>query len=154
MALQLTLVTPDRALLKMEALSLSLPTADGEVTILPGHAALASLLVPGIARVKTKEGEREIAVSGGFIRVNIDGTVNVLADTAESGEELDLSVIEKAKERAKEVMQKAASADDVSFSQAAAGLQRELARERLVLKRRSKPTPGDQTRIPSDKNEL
>ncbi|HEU0050457.1 MAG TPA: ATP synthase F1 subunit epsilon [Patescibacteria group bacterium] len=137
MALRFKLVTPDRVLIDEDVQSISLPTPDGEITILPNHVPLASLLVPGIAHVVREQGAEEIAVSSGFIRVGNDGTVNVLADTAEQGHELDLSIIEEAKKRAENVMKQAVMKDDASFAQAAAGLEREMARYKLAIKHRS-----------------
>ncbi|MDO8583827.1 MAG: ATP synthase F1 subunit epsilon [bacterium] len=137
MGLRFKLVTPDRVLLDLEVRSISLPTPDGEITVLPGHVALASLLSPGIAKIETEKGMEEVAVSGGFIRVTPDGVVNVLADTAEQGHELDMAVIEEAKKRAQDVMREAATKDDVSFALAAAALEKEFARYKLALKHRS-----------------
>ena len=136
--LRLRLVTPDRILFEQEVDSVSLPTVDGEVTILSHHASLAALLVSGIMRYRSGDTVEEAAVSGGFVHIERDGTVLVLADTAERGEELDVSILETAKARAKEAVQKAASKDDLSFAMAAAGLERELARYRLAIKHRGR----------------
>lgn len=137
MGLRFTLVTPDRVLLDQEVQSISLPTPDGEIAVLPGHVTLASLLSPGIARIETEKGSEEVAVSGGFIRVTSDGVVHVLADTAEQGHELNMQTIEEAKKRAQEVMRQAAAKDDVSFAAAAAALEKEFARYKLAVKHRS-----------------
>ncbi len=137
--LHVKLVTPDRTLLELEVASISLPTPDGEITVLPHHAPIATLLVAGIVHLKTEPGaheQDEIAVSGGFVHIDADGTVKILADTAERGEELDIDVLEEAKKRAQEVMSNAAKQDDVSYAAAAAALERELARYRLANKRR------------------
>ena len=130
------LVTPDRVLADEEVLSISLPTVEGELTILPHHAELTALLVPGIIKIKKsgKNVEEEVAVSGGFIHITKDGQTMVLADTAERGHELDISIIEEAKKRAQEVMRQAVTKDDVSFVAAAAALERELARFRVATK--------------------
>ena len=138
MRLRFKLVTPDRVLMDEDVLSVSLPTVNGEITVLPGHTALSSLLSPGVALIKRKGGSEEVAVSGGFIHIGTDGVVDVLADTAERGHELDVSVIEEAKKRAQEVMKKAAAQDDVSFAAAAAALERELARYKLASKHHGK----------------
>jgi len=137
--MHLRLVTPNRVLLDEEVRSVSLSTTEGEMTVLPHHVSLATLLAAGIIRYTTEKGETsEIAVSSGFIRVGKDESVYVLADTAEPGEELDLSIIEEAKVRAQKVMSQAARQDDVSFAAAAAALERDLARYRLVQKRGAK----------------
>lgn len=157
-ALHFKLVTPDRTLLDEEVVSVTLPTVEGEITVLPHHAPISALLVPGIIKLKTVKGESEdVAVSGGFIQVKSDGTVMALADTAEHGHELQLSVIEEAKQRAKDVMKQAVTKDDVSFASAAAGLERELARYRVAMKHRhgmkNVPT-ADQTAIKKDANSV
>ena len=130
---RLKLLTPERTLSEEDVLSVSLPTLTGEITILSGHVALASLLVAGVVRIKRSAGEEELAVSGGFIQVSDKGqNVTVLADTAERGHELDLIALEAAKERARQVMREAIKQDDVSFAAAAAALERELARHRVA----------------------
>jgi len=136
MSLHFKLVTPDRVLLDTEVSSVSLPTPDGEITVLNHHIPLATLLVPGIVRTKKNGVEEEVAVSGGFVEIKRDGTVMVLADTAERGQELELSVIEEAKKRAQAVVNNAARQDDEAFAAAAAGLERELARYRVASRHR------------------
>ncbi|MDQ7814784.1 MAG: ATP synthase F1 subunit epsilon [Patescibacteria group bacterium] len=147
------LITPERVVYRQEADQVTLPTANGEITVLPGHASLVAALVPGIARLKLRGVEEEVAVSGGFIEVGGD-KVRVLADTAERGEELEISVIEEAKKRAEKVMQEAARQDDVSFAAAMAAMEREMARYKLAKRRRTpKQTPTiDSAVLPSDEN--
>lgn len=133
------LLTPERTLFEQEVASLSLPTEAGDITILPEHVALTSVLASGIARLVDVSGhEQELAVSNGFIQVEEGGSVTILANTAERGEELDLTTIEGAKKRAEEVMRQAIGRDDVSFAAASAGLKRELARERLAMRHRAR----------------
>lgn len=141
MSIQFELITPERVVFRKEADKITLPTAEGEITVLPGHIGLVAALVPGIARLKTAEGEEEVAVSGGFIQVGGD-RVRVLADTAERGEELDLSVIEEAKRRADKVMKEAVRLDDNQYAAAVAAMEREMARYKLAQKRRHVPRSG------------
>ncbi len=132
--LKFELTTPERVVFRTEVDQITLPTMDGEITILPQHIPLVAQLVPGVAILK-KDGEAEdVAVSGGFIQVDGKGGVTVLADTAERGENLNLEDIEKAKKRAEEVMQNAARTDDESFARAAAEMERELARYKVAVK--------------------
>ncbi len=139
MSFSCRLVTPDRVLFEQEVVSVSLPTSKGEITVLNHHVALTSVLVPGIIHFKdAQRQEQEVAVSHGFIQVEKGGVVTILADTAERGEELDLSSIEEAKKRAEVVMRQAVGRDDASFAAASAALKRELARERLAMRHRSR----------------
>ena len=133
------LVTPERVLFDEEALSVSLPTEQGEVTVLPGHTALSTVLKTGIGHYISSKGEHaDVVFSRGYIYIDGQGSVTVLADTAEKGEELDLSVIEEAKKRAESVMQGTTRQDDQAFAMAAAALERELARFKLATRRRGR----------------
>lgn len=77
------IVTPERTVLKQDILQVTLPTQSGEITILPDHIPLVSILKPGVLKIKTADQETEImSVSGGFIEVLRDKVV-ILADTAE-----------------------------------------------------------------------
>lgn len=154
MPIHLELITPERVVFKTDVDQVTLPTAMGEITVLPNHSPLVATLVPGVARLKNSQGEEEVAVSGGFIEILQDNVVRVLADTAERGHELDLHTIEEAKARAEKVMKEAVHSDDASFAAAAAGLERELARYRVA--RRAHGSKGnpilDAANLPSDEN--
>lgn len=129
------LVTPERTLFREEVVSVTLPTEDGEITVLPGHVALVSKLKPGVAELKRPDGTQdEVAVSGGFIQVLKGSQVTVLADTAERGEELSIEVIEQAKARAEATMKEQMAAGDMSYADSAAYLERELARYKTAIR--------------------
>lgn len=126
------IVTPERVVLKQEALQVTVPTTSGEITILPDHIPLVSILRPGVIEVKRVDNIVEImSVSGGFIEVLKDKIV-ILADTAERAEELDEKRIEEARTRAEEIKKNAKAADDVDFTAVAAKLEKELARMHAV----------------------
>lgn len=137
--LKFELITPEKVVFSTEVDQVTLPTMDGEITILPGHIPLVAQLVPGVASLKINGRSEDVAVSGGFIQVDGQGKVTALADTAERGVNLNLEDIEKAKQRAEEVMHSAARGDDETFARAAAELERELARYRVALKYRREP---------------
>jgi len=126
------IVTPERVVLKQEALQVTVPTTSGEITILPDHIPLVSILRSGVIEVKRADNIVEImSVSGGFIEVLKDKIV-ILADTAERAEELDEKRIEEARTRAEEIKKNAKAADDVDFTAVAAKLEKELARMHAV----------------------
>jgi F-type H+-transporting ATPase subunit epsilon len=132
------ILTPDHLRYEAEVEAVSLPTPLGDLQVLTHHAELASLLTPGVIRATRAGKTEEFAVSGGFLRVDEKGGVRVTVETAEQGEELDLSVIEEAKQRAADVMKQKVSVDDVQFAAAAAALERELAREKVAVKYKRK----------------
>jgi len=143
--LQFELTTPERIVLKTEVESVSLPTQQGEITVLPGHVPLVSNLMPGMVTIRGGGEEKYLAVSGGFIEVQPQGRVIVLADTAERAEELDMKRIEAARELARRALEGKRAADDVSSAAAVAALEKELARLKVARKHRSRGTPNIQT---------
>lgn len=150
MSIIFEIATPERVVYKETVDSLTLPTKDGEITVLPNHIPLVSVLVPGVITVRKGKDEQYMAVSGGFIEVQPAQIspaeklqsgrpitrVVVLADTAERAEELTEAAIEKARADAQQALLEKRGADEESFATAAAALERELARLKVVRKRR------------------
>ena len=132
--LNFKLITPEKIAFEKKVSQITLPTMEGEITILPNHIPLVAELVPGVAMLREHNHTEDVAVSGGFIQVDAEGNVTVLADTAERGEDLNLKNIEQAKARAEQVMRESARGDDEAFARAAAELERELARYRVARK--------------------
>ncbi len=138
MKLSLKIVTPERIVFEDEVDSISVMTETGEITVLPNHVPLVSLLRAGEMRLKDGKSETYLAVSTGLIEVRPGNNVVVLADTAERSEELELAEIEKAKLQAEKNLAEARDKNEVAFADAAAHLERELARFRVASKRKYK----------------
>ncbi len=136
--LRYQIVTPERVVMEGEADSLTAMTTSGEVTVLPKHVALVTLLRAGEMRVKNDGVETSIAASSGMLEVREGSEVVVLAETAERSEELELAAIETAKKRATDALANIRNRNDVAFADAAAHLERELARYRVAVKHRRK----------------
>jgi F-type H+-transporting ATPase subunit epsilon len=133
--MKLRFTTPEGALRDVEIRSLSLPTSNGEITVWPHHADLVAALAPGLAKIVPVDGmAEEFAVGAGVAEVR-GGDVHLLADVAEAAESLDAGQVEAAVARAKQAMQETIRTDDIAFSAAAATLERELARSRVVRRR-------------------
>lgn len=94
--LKLEVVTPEKKVVEAEVDSVTVPTASGEVGILPNHAPLISALKPGILSYSAKGSGDKLVVAGGFVEVSND-TVAVLADSAETADEIraDISRLEE-----------------------------------------------------------
>lgn len=94
----LNLVTPEKKLAtELEVEEVVVPGLRGQLTLLPGHTPLVTTLEVGLVRYRVK-GEsvpKTVVVSWGYCEVNPHG-VNVLAETAESVEEIDRERAEKA----------------------------------------------------------
>jgi F-type H+-transporting ATPase subunit epsilon len=99
--MQLELVSVERPIWSGEATAVYARTSEGEIGVLPGHAPLLGALAPGwVVRILQADGvEQRVAVHGGFLSVREDG-VSVLAELAESADEIDVARARSALERA------------------------------------------------------
>ncbi len=79
--MQFDLVSPERKLASVEASSVQIPGADGDLTAMADHAPLITTLRPGILTVEGPEGTMEYVVTGGFADV-AGPSVSVLAERA------------------------------------------------------------------------
>ena len=76
--LHLEIVTAGGAAVDTQAQQVTLPLADGEAGVLPGHAPLLGALVSGVVRYTSGGAEHYCAVSPGTVNVAAN-TVTVLA---------------------------------------------------------------------------
>lgn len=141
MKISFEITTPERTVFKDEVDQITLPTEMGEITILPNHIPLVSVLRPGEMRVIKNGQETVLAVAGGFIEVEPKNRVIVLADNAERVEEINIERAEAARKRAEELM-KEKSVQDVEYTALASQLERELARLRVARKHRARHIGG------------
>src|SRR5260370_17363955 len=102
------IVTAERELYSGEADSLIAPGSEGELGILPRHAALLTTLKVGELLIKLSGAEEPFFVSGGFLEVS-NNSVTVLAETAEHAEEIDQARAEAARRSAQESLAHAQS---------------------------------------------
>jgi F-type H+-transporting ATPase subunit epsilon len=145
--LSLSVVTPERTVLERDDVRrITAPASEGQITILPRHAALMTSLGFGELTVVTPDGASHMAVHGGFLQVT-DDQVSVLADAAEHVEEIDEARADAARERAQSrVAGPGDAAEAIDLLRAQAALQRALLRLR-VRRRRA----GTGTGVPSQR---
>ncbi|MDA0352215.1 MAG: ATP synthase F1 subunit epsilon [Chloroflexi bacterium] len=100
MPLTLSIVTADRTVLERDDVTrLVVPGSDGQLTILPSHAALMVGLGLGEMLAYTPSGVEPIAIHGGFLQVAHD-EVTVLADAAEHADDINEDRADEARKRA------------------------------------------------------
>ena len=97
--LKLEIVTPERKVFDAAVDTVTVPTASGEAGILPNHAPLVSALKPGILIYTNGGSVERVAVSGGFVEVS-DNKVSVLADEAETADEVSVETARADREAA------------------------------------------------------
>lgn len=140
--LKLKIVTPERLVLEEMVDQVSMPTVNGEITVLPNHVPIIVGLASGDIVALTGDEYVPMAVSGGFaeVKTNLDGVteVAVLADFAEHVSELTDDAIEKAKARAEELRQQMEKKEEVDFEHFEAELERSLTRVKIADKWRTK----------------
>jgi F-type H+-transporting ATPase subunit epsilon len=99
-ALKIEIVTPERKLVSDEATEIIIPGKRGYMGILPGHAPLISELAVGEISYRKVDGStRHLACAWGFVEVLPD-KVTILAEIAESAEDIDVERARAARERA------------------------------------------------------
>lgn len=119
-------LTPHGPVFQGSVTGIRVPGSEGSFEILYNHAALMSALEAGEVRVTDAEfGNRFFAISGGFVEVR-DNEVVVLAEAAESPQQIDVPRAEAALDRAKERL--ANRTADVDYVRAEAALKRALNR--------------------------
>ncbi len=120
--IKLEIVTPHGEIFSKDVKSVTLPGKEGEFGVLPGHAALVSLLKTGIIDIEMPDGKHElVAINWGHVNVE-ESKVTILAEGAvavkgESESEIAASLAE-----AKKLLE-SASDSDVAIAAATAKIE-------------------------------
>ncbi len=140
--LNLKIVTPEKLILEELVEHVSLPTKEGEITILPNHIPLIAPLASGDIVAMIAGEYLPVAVVGGFVEVKNNETgqteVAVLADFAEHVSAISDDVIAKAKAQAEELRKQALNKEVVDYEHFAAELERSLTRVKIADKWKNK----------------
>lgn len=131
--LKLKIITPKKIVLEEEVEAVTVPTETGEITVLPHHVDLFSLLVEGIVKIKKSSGEDYLSIGGGYLQT--DGEViNILVTRAYGQQVIDEQQTAKAIEEAKKIV--AQTKDIKQRAEAYALLRRSTIDLKLLKKRR------------------
>ncbi len=137
--LRLVILTQEKQLLEKNIISLTVETELGQITILRGHIPLFSKLSTGELMYRWMDGPTEksdiFAVSGGFLDMNPEGTITILADYAIRADDISIAQAEEAKRQAEEAMQNKESARDFKIAEASL---RQALNDLRVAQRRQK----------------
>jgi len=142
MPLTVEIVTVERILRTEEGVDVLIaPGTEGQLAILPRHAALMTTIEPGVLTFRKGAVEEDFAVTGGFLEVRND-RVTILADAAEHAEEIDVQRAEAARARAEERLKAVREGrfSETDMARAQASLQRSLMRLRAAEKIRRRRT--------------
>jgi F-type H+-transporting ATPase subunit epsilon len=82
------------ALSGVEVDGITAPGELGEFEVLPGHIPILSALYPGVLTLG-ESSQKVYAIGSGFLRVNVDGGVDVLVEQAILSSDIDQPVAQK-----------------------------------------------------------
>ena len=99
--IHLLIVSADRSLVNETVDEVEIPGFDGYFGVLPGHTPLLAVLQVGELWYRQGSDKHYLAIAFGFAEVQPD-RVTILAQIAETAEEIDLERAEAAKKRAQE----------------------------------------------------
>ena len=128
MALHLKIITPMRTAVDTEVTSVLVPSVQGEMEVLPGHADIIVALDNGELIYRPVEGApHSIFVGGGFLQVSSD-LMMLVTDTVLESDEIDTASVEEAVARAQESFRNQSSVlSREEQTHLAAGIARQLA---------------------------
>ena len=89
-----SVITPERAVLEVDATFVAFPAHDGEVGILPHRAPLLFKMGAGELRVESPQGNQVFFVDGGFAQM-VENRLTLLTEVAKKIEEIDPAAIER-----------------------------------------------------------
>lgn len=121
MGFKFELVSPERLLFSEQATAVVVPGAEGDFTVLAGHAPVLSTLRPGVMQVTLADGKaKRVYVRGGFAEVD-PASLTVLAQQAIDVDTLDRAELGRTIKNAEEDVADAKS--DATRASAAAALE-------------------------------
>ena len=131
--IQLQIVSADRPLVNETVDEVEIPGFDGYFGVLPGHTPLLAVLAVGELWYRQGQEKHYLSIAFGFAEVLPD-RVTILAQIAETAEEIDLARAEAAKKRAEERI--ARPAVDMDAERARISLLKSLIRLQVATRAR------------------
>lgn len=131
--LKLTIITPKKIALEKEIDGVTLPSSEGEMTILPRHINLFALLDEGVIHYWAGDESEYLAIGGGYVETDGEA-VRLLVSKAYGQDAIDMKQTEAALVDAKERMKSAKSED--ARKEVSSLLRRSIVDSKLLKKKR------------------
>ncbi len=133
-SIHLKIITPKKIVMEEEIHGITVPTVEGEITVLPRHMHLFALLKEGIVHIKAESKQEDMAIGGGYIET--DGKeVKLLVSRAYGQDAIDENMTKKAIEDAQRVLK---DNKDQTARHEAESLLRRSAIDMKLIKRRKR----------------
>ena len=130
--LTLKVITPLKIILETECDAVFSTAVDGEFGVLPGHIPMTTTLGVGYTKYLIGKEEKYLTTLGGIFQVDNDN-VTILAEIAEIGEEIDVTMANAEKQRAEALLAEQ-TPDEANYTVAQISLAKALARLKVAMK--------------------
>lgn len=117
MNLLLEIITPEKVVYKDEVDEVVVPTANGEIAILPNHISLLTQVNPGEMIIKKGTSQQYLAITGGFLEVQ-SNKISILAEYAIKAQDIEITRAMEAKKRAEKIMSEKSTDNEIRIAQA------------------------------------
>ncbi len=133
--LTLSIYSPEKKMIEGRSVdSVTLPGSEGQIQILPGHAAMVGTLETGVISYQLEDGSKAFgAISTGFFEVQ-DDRLHLTVETLEMSGDVDVDRAKRAQAAAERVLSEAAL-DEKQFRKYELKLQRSLLRQQVGVAR-------------------
>jgi F-type H+-transporting ATPase subunit epsilon len=130
----LEIVTPQAIAFSEPVNIVTLPSADGEISVYPQHVRLITRLEPGEVIVHQNGQDRSLAIGEGLAEITAD-RVAIITDMAIPADRIDEAKVEEARARAEARLREQISDEEVATVNAS--LARSLAQLQVKRRRRA-----------------
>ena len=126
--LEVKIITPDRVVYDgTDIASVTIPTMEGVITVLPGHIPLIAPIKTGEAHFVKDGNTLALAISGGILEVR-GNVIKILAERGELAHDIDVARAEDAYKRAQDAMKMDQNIADIDYAKFQALMEKELNR--------------------------
>ena len=87
------IISPDKSILKSEAVEVTIPSYEGQMGILKDHIPLITFLRPGLIIIKENSGEKIFFIEDGIVEFS-NNSLLILTSTAKSLDSLEKNSID------------------------------------------------------------
>ena len=110
----LEIISPDRSILKSEAIEVTIPSFEGQMGILKDHIPLITFLRPGLLIIKENTGEKKFFIEDGTVEFS-NNNLLILTSTAKSLDSLDKNLIDNIIKDSQEKIRKSDISDKEKY---------------------------------------
>ena len=87
------IISPDKSILRSEAIEVIIPSFEGQMGILKDHIPLITFLRPGLIIIKENSGEKKFFIEDGTVEFS-NNSLLILTSTAKSLDSLERNLID------------------------------------------------------------